>query len=129
LSDEPLPKVVTGTFSEISATPVPTEDLPKPISVIRETAARDVAFFFVRIFAWSMGASFFVVVLYIVLAFFKPADVANKLAGEVDEFLRVLQIIGTIFSPLLAFILGYYFGTPHPPDNRSSNGDTSKEQG
>ena len=104
-----------------------TKLLDPPIALVREGAAAEVASKLIWVFGFALFGAFAVIFALIVVALRFPDAVANKLAGEVDELLRVLQVVGTIFSPLLAFILGYYFGSPHHTDNHRTETGRTKE--
>jgi hypothetical protein len=75
----------------------------------RESAARDVAMRILQIFAWSLTAAFLFVIALVMLAFHWRDSVLKEIVPVLGDFTRIVEIVGTIFSPLLAFILGYYF--------------------
>jgi hypothetical protein len=54
-----------------------------------------------------------------------PADPwsMSQLASAIGDFLEPVKVIGTIFSSLLAFILGYYFNVSAHSRGRSSDDD------
>ncbi|MDR3707734.1 MAG: hypothetical protein P4L33_05510 [Capsulimonadaceae bacterium] len=108
---------LTVEIGSADVKPKDRRSLDKPIALVREGAAREVASKLILIFGWAIAGAFLVIFCLIALAVRFPETVANKLAAEIDEILRVLQVVGTMFSPLLAFILGYYFGSPYHTDN------------
>lgn len=85
----------------------------KSIEFLRETSAGKVAVLLIIIFGVSLLLSFIIVgVLIYVLR-----ESSQEILSGMNSILEVIKIIGAIFSPLLAFILGYYFGL----SNKSSS--------
>lgn len=70
----------------------------------RERTASRVAYAVLVLFGVSLVASF--LMGYYVLSSSAPGSLDERL---VDTSLAYVKIIGGIFTPLLAFILGYYF--------------------
>lgn len=52
-------------------------------------------------------------------------QIATKILPTIGDILEAVKIIGAIFSPLLAFILGYYFTLSTAASGKSED-DSSK---
>ncbi len=76
----------------------------------KDKAAISIANKIVYIFALSLGCSFLLIGVVIYLALHRPTEVTTIIVPALGgNLFEAIKIIGTIFSPLLAFILGYYF--------------------
>jgi hypothetical protein len=76
---------------------------------IKEKSARGIGIGLLIIFGLTLFAIFLV---FIILALFNCTDQAERL---IKSFLQILEATAkfssAVFTPLLAFVLGYYFGT------------------
>lgn len=88
-------------------------DITKAVAtrdVIKENAAERIATSLIRVFLISLLSAFIVVALLIVGPLIaNPEATSVGIYPVMSDILEVIKIIGGIFSPLLAFILGYYF--------------------
>ena len=86
-----------------------------PIAHKREDTARLVAILIVSCFAGSLLFAFCIILGLVVAAYHWPETTFTKVVPEIDNLMRVLESVGTIFGSLLAFILGYYYGEARRP--------------
>jgi hypothetical protein len=83
----------------------------------KESSARAVALTIVGTFAATIG-SVLLITLILVITSSTPA-VVEKFAAAISPILESLTSLATtVFGPLLAFILGYYFGKIDPTGNK-----------
>jgi hypothetical protein len=75
----------------------------------RATGAREVARVLVFTFAGTIGATFIIVAL-IYFRSSTPAQASEFVKAFVDVVPVMENFVTKIFGPLLAFVLGYYFG-------------------
>lgn len=77
-------------------------------------------------FALSLGFGFYLVFVLVKASLAYPA--ADR-STAIKDALQILTTIGTLFSPLLAFVLGYYFhqsqAARQQADKSSGSSDTS----
>lgn len=105
----------TDEVLDVDFKPGDLHPLPS-VEMVRENTAGRVAIMLIVIFGCSLLFSFGIVAWLIYLFKERP-----DFLSEMNNVLEIIKVIGTIFSPLLAFILGYYFGL----SNRSG-GSNSK---
>jgi cytochrome bd-type quinol oxidase subunit 1 len=93
---------------------IPSEaKITKPIAVIKEESAGVIAKYIVEVFRFSILISLGgVLVIVLVCFFWQTSSAAGPLIKDaLVPFLQALGVFATtVFGPLLAFILGYYFG-------------------
>ncbi len=86
-----------------------TELLRQPQDIKEETATI-VAKWIIVIFGASLLCCFVLQIAIILLALKYPSEVKDTIIPAMGgSILEIVKLIGTLFSPLLAFILGYYF--------------------
>lgn len=79
-------------------------------SIFREQAAEKIAIWVICAFMLALTFAFTIMIMLIIpLYWFTPETMTEKFMPTMPNVLEVVKIIGGIFSPLLAFILGYYF--------------------
>lgn len=105
---EELPPVISVSIEQSDIVTKPVEYVPPPY---KETMAGRVAMRLLLIFGLALGAAFLIILALIVPLWWhwNTEEVATKVLPAMSGILETIKIIGTIFSPLLAFILGYYF--------------------
>lgn len=82
----------------------------KSLDRIKEEAAVEVAKMIIYIFAAALIGSFGLVLVVFGLASCYPKVVTETIVPAMGgSVLEAIKVTGTLFSPLLAFILGYYF--------------------
>jgi hypothetical protein len=82
---------------------------PEERSVPKEQYAAEIAKQVISIFAGSLVGAFIIIAMLIWLAWDCPEAFLTKILPTLGNILEILKVIGALFSPLLAFILGYYF--------------------
>lgn len=76
----------------------------------REQAAKDIARWLIGAFVIALTLAFGVMILLIIPIYWTSTEtMTDKFMPAMPNVLEIVKIIGGIFSPLLAFILGYYF--------------------
>jgi hypothetical protein len=75
----------------------------------REDYAGRLAQGLLNIFAMSLGVSFVVMGGLLAGAIYRPNATMVAVVPTLKEGLEILRLSGSLFSPLLAFVLGYYF--------------------
>lgn len=84
-------------------------ELRPTVPILRETNAGDIAKLIVYTFAGSLLAAFNIIILIIILIIKLPSDISSNILSNIEHAFEILKLVSTIFSPLLAFLLGYYF--------------------
>jgi hypothetical protein len=92
-------------LSEIVKPPTPTFNAAKE----KATGAREVARVLVFTFAGTVAATFLTIALIYVLSA-SPSQAKDFVKAFVDVVPVMENFVTKIFGPLLAFVLGYYFG-------------------
>jgi len=88
----------------------PLREKKVSIPLERERAAKDIAKWLIIAFGGSMAGAFIIVMALIVPTWWADTDtIITKVIPVMNNILEAVKLIGAIFSPLLAFILGYYF--------------------
>lgn len=90
---------------------------PADMRLVKENNAIIIARLVLYTFAGSLIGSFIVILILLGFAIFYPALVVDKISPTIGSFLEIIKVVGAIFSPLLAFILGYYFSMTAKSDN------------
>jgi hypothetical protein len=105
-SETPL-SVDLETVTVATAAPPQTD----PFDPVKEKAsgAREVARVLVFTFAATIGATFIIIAL-IYFRSSSPAQASEFVKAFVDVIPVMENFVTKIFGPLLAFVLGYYFG-------------------
>jgi len=104
----------TGGEDELITSFIPSAAaITKPIAVIKEESAGIIAKYIVEVFKFSILIALGGVLVVVLVCFFwQTSSAAGPLIK--DALVPFLQALGTfattVFGPLLAFILGYYFG-------------------
>ena len=75
----------------------------------REDFAGRLAQGLLNIFAMSVVISFCVMSFLLAGAIYRPSSTLAAVVPTLKESLEILRLSGSLFSPLLAFVLGYYF--------------------
>jgi hypothetical protein len=101
------PVVNLGTITVGSVAPPPTD--PFDPAKEKATGAREVARVLVFTFAATIGATFIIIAL-IYFRSSTPAQASEFVKAFVDVVPVMENFVTKIFGPLLAFVLGYYFG-------------------
>ena len=78
----------------------------------KEAGAFQIAQMIIQIFRHGLYGSLGIVVLLIVV-FAIPGIQIATLLDSIGSLLEIITVIGAVFSPLLAFILGYYYNRSH----------------
>jgi uncharacterized protein involved in cysteine biosynthesis len=63
----------------------------------------------VGLFGVSLALSLLVVIGLIWMVIAMPDEMVSEVIPVVNALLEVVKVVAAVFSPLLAFILGYYF--------------------
>jgi len=75
-------------------------------------------------FAGSLGCGFYLVIVIVHASLaYAPADRSTA----IKDALQILMTIGTLFSPLLAFVLGYYFNQSQSAHNQVNKSVASND--
>jgi len=85
-----------------SATRLPAEE-------IKDLDAGLLAQGLLNIFGVSVCVAFIVLGLAVIGALYRPGSTNLAVVPMFKEALEILRLVGALFSPLLAFVLGYYF--------------------
>lgn len=85
-----------------------TGETPTP-DQIKDLDAGLLAQGLLNIFGVSVCIAFCVLCITIVGALFRPGSTNLGVVPMFKEALEILRLVGAMFSPLLAFVLGYYF--------------------
>jgi len=101
------PDDLTTEVKGMDYSPVPTRALEH----VREDNAFLIAKAILWLFAVCFALSFLLVIALVYFAARFPALVLTQLAPALDNFSRFISLVGSLFSPLLAFILGFYFSS------------------
>jgi len=97
-------------FPEIKTENKPYEELPNEKPFSKDAAAAGIANKVVYVFAGALLLGFALIITVVILSLNHGDTVKGVIVPALgDNLLEVIKIVGTIFSPLLAFILGYYF--------------------
>ena len=83
-----------------------------PADINRETSALRIAQMIIRTFQVSLYVGLGLIVV-LIIAFTVNPELVSALLPSLGSVLEVITTIGAIFSPLLAFILGYYYNRSH----------------
>jgi hypothetical protein len=75
----------------------------------KEVTASKVAMRIVGLFGVSLALSLLVVIGLIWMVIAMPDEMVSEVIPVVNALLEVVKVVAAVFSPLLAFILGYYF--------------------
>lgn len=97
----------------------------------KDTVGCIVAVGLIACFAGSLGFGFYLVCVLVKASL---AYEAAERSTAIKDALQILTTIGTLFSPLLAFVLGYYFHQSQATQSEAArqqaesggSGDTSK---
>ena len=75
-------------------------------------------------FAGSLGCGFYLVIVIVNASLaYTPADRSTA----IKDALQILMTVGTLFSPLLAFVLGYYFNQSQSARNQVDKSGVSND--
>src|SRR5687768_8017577 len=75
-------------------------------------------------FAGSLACGFYLVIVIVHASLaYAPADRSTA----IKDALQILMTIGTLFSPLLAFVLGYYFNQSQAARNQADKSSVSSD--
>jgi hypothetical protein len=109
MADETTPPAVNldDTLTVATAATPPTD----PFDPVKEkaTGAREVARVLVFTFAATIAATFLTIALIYVRSS-TPAQANEFVKAFVDVIPVMENFVAKVFGPLLAFVLGYYFG-------------------
>jgi hypothetical protein len=79
-------------------------------AIYREQAAENIARWLIIAFMFALGCAFLIMIILIIPIYWSTTEtMTDKFMPSMPHVLEIVKIIGGIFSPLLAFILGYYF--------------------
>jgi len=122
-NDGEIPAIPTKKIEPISELPG-TKQLSKPFPrEYQELVAETIAKYLLWIFGLSLGAIFiggFALILVVFQRCRTPQEVETLVDKALVPFLRGAAIFAsTVFGPLLAFILGFYYGKGGVPRSRT----------
>jgi hypothetical protein len=91
---------------------------PPDTRFYKERAAREIAKWILIVFGIGLVGAFIVVMSLIVPTWYTDTKtVTTEFMPAMPNVLEIVKIIGGIFTPLLAFILGYYFSASARQDD------------
>jgi hypothetical protein len=93
---------------------------PSEYEIYRSTAIDRIVRLIIFVFATSLALALIILLFLVYVALTSTNDTISKVIPVFGTFLEIVKTIGVIFSPLLAFILGYYFSLSSKQENSAN---------